>query len=243
MGLLPYLVDERRVVELERLGGELLPFRLSPLVAEELLRPAVVDAVEVRARADRPGRGGAGDPEDLLDLVHQVERVAAGPVQLVHERRDRDLPHPADLEELDRLRLDPLGGVDEHDGAVGGGEGAVSVFAEVVVLRRVEEVHVPAGVRELHDARRDRDAALALHLHPVARGVPARLARLHRAGEVDRPSVEEELLRQRRLAGVGVADDREGPAAGDLGREGVVQVRHGAVRREGRRAGRRGGGL
>ncbi len=114
------------------------PLRLAPLVAEELLRPAVVDPLEVGARADRPGRGRAGDPEDLLDLVHQVERVAAGTVQLVHERRDRDLPHPADLEELDRLRLDPLRRVNEHDGAVGGGEGPVGVLAEVVVPRRVE---------------------------------------------------------------------------------------------------------
>jgi hypothetical protein len=116
--------------------------RVAALVAQERLAPAVVHALEVGSSADRPRDGVAGDPEDALDLVHEVERVLAGAVELVDERDDRDPPHPADLEELDRLRLDALGAVDEHDGRVRGRERAVRVLGEVVVARRVEEVHV-----------------------------------------------------------------------------------------------------
>ena len=53
--------------------------------------------------------------EVALDLVHEVERVAAVAVHLVDEGDDRDVAQPADLEELAGLGLDALGGVDDHD--------------------------------------------------------------------------------------------------------------------------------
>ena len=128
--------------------GDLLSFRsISSFVSQKRLPPPVVDALEVRPGADRPRHGVARDAEHALDLVHEVERVLARAVQLVDERDDRDPPHAADLEELDRLRLDALGAVDEHDGRVGRRERAVRVLGEVVVARRVEEVHVVARGR------------------------------------------------------------------------------------------------
>jgi hypothetical protein len=45
------------------------------------------------------------------------------------------------------------------------------------------------------------------------------------AGEVNRPAIEQPLFRQRGLAGVGMADDGEGPAPLDRGAE--VGYRHG----------------
>ena len=105
--------------------------------------------------------------------------------------------------------LDALAAVDEHHRAVGRGERAVGVLAEVVVAGRVEQVHVMVAVRELQHARGDRDPALALHRHPVAGRRSLAPPLLDRAGQVDGSSVEQELLGQRRLARVGVGDDGE----------------------------------
>ena len=125
----------------------------------------------------------------------------------------------AHLEQLERLRLDALGGVEHHDRGVGGRQHPVGVLGEVAVARGVEQVEHVVAVRELQHRRGDGDAALLLHLHPVGGDPPPLAARLHRAGRLHRPAVEEELLREGRLAGVGVADDREGaPAGGLLGR-------------------------
>jgi hypothetical protein len=44
------------------------------------------------------------------------------------------------------LCLEPLAGIDEHQGVVGGGEGAVGVFAEVGVAGGVEKVDLEARV-------------------------------------------------------------------------------------------------
>ena len=44
----------------------------------------------------------------------------------------------------------------------------------------------------------------------------ARLAPAHRAGELDRAGIQQQLLGQRRLAGVGMRDDGERPAPRDL---------------------------
>jgi hypothetical protein len=87
------------------------------------------------------------------------------------------------------------------------------------VARRVEQVDLVARVLELHHARRHRDAALLLELHPVARGMALRATRLHGAGEVDRAAVEQELLGERGLPGVGMADDRERSAPPNRGAE------------------------
>ena len=84
-----------------------------------------------------------------------------------------------------------------------------------------------AAVLHLHHARGDRDAALLLDLHPVGGRVARGLARLHRAGDLDRAGEQQQLLGQRGLARVGVGNDGEGAPAAHLGGE----VGH----REGRR--------
>ena len=141
-----------------------------------------------------------------------VERLAAEPVELVHEREDRDSAPAADLEELAGLGLDSLGAVDQHHRGIGGSERPVGVFGEVLVARRVEQVDAEAAVLELQHRARHRDPALPLQLHPVGGDMPLGAARLHRSGEVDGAAVEEQLLGERRLPGVRMGDDRKRPA-------------------------------
>ncbi|MNY10036.1 hypothetical protein D3C86_1429900 [compost metagenome] len=181
------------------------------------------DALEVRAHADGPVHGARADAQHLLQLVHQVEGVPAEAVELVDEGEDRDLAQAADLEQLLGLGLDALGRVDQHDRRVHGRQRAVGVLREVLVARGVEQVDLEPLVRELHDARGDRDAALPLELHPVRGGVTLGPARLDRAGHVDGASVQQELLGEGGLTRVGVRDDGEGPATPDLFGEGERQ--------------------
>ena len=122
----------------------------------------------------------------------------------------------AHLEQLARLSLDAVGGVDDHHHAVGRDERPVGVLAEILVARRVDERHAAALQLELQRRGRDGDAALLLDLHPVRRRVPPRLAAADGAGQFDRAGVEQQLLGQRRLARVGVRDDGEGAPPRDL---------------------------
>src|SRR6478752_5037010 len=89
-----------------------------PGVLHELARTAVQHAAEVAGLADRPGQGSGAQLDLLLDQVHQLECGQPGPVPLVDDRDDRDAAQRADLEELERLRLEPLAGVDQHHGRV-----------------------------------------------------------------------------------------------------------------------------
>ena len=176
---------------------------------------AVQHAAEVAGDADRPGQRRRGEPGALVDLVHQLQGVLARAVPLVDHREHRDAAVPADGEELHRLGLEALGGVDQHHRGVDGGEDAVGVLGEVGVAGGVEQVDHRVAVLELQGRRGDGDAALLLDVHPVRhRAAPARLA-VHRAGLADDPGVQGQGLGERGLAGVGVADDGEGaPPAG-----------------------------
>ena len=81
------------------------------LEQEQRIGEEVIGAEKVAPHADRPGGRGHVERERLLDLVQQVERVAALAVELVDKGDDRHIAQPADLEELAGLLLDALGGV------------------------------------------------------------------------------------------------------------------------------------
>ncbi len=190
-------------------------------VQEDGVRLEVVDAGEVLAVAERPVDRRGRDPEHAFDLVQQLEGIERRLVHLVDERQHRQPARPADVEQLPGLGLDALRRVQHHDDAVHGEERPVGVLAEVLVAGRVEQRDMMPVHLELERGGADRDAALLFHLHPVGDGVPLRLASAHGARQLDRAGVQQQFLGQRRLAGVGVRDDRERPAAGDFARKGI----------------------
>ena len=92
-------------------------------------------ALQPNAHADRPVGRGDVERQRVGDLVENLQRVAALAVDLVDEGDDRDVAQPADLEQLERLRLDAARCVDDHDGAVDGGQGPVGVLGKIGVGR------------------------------------------------------------------------------------------------------------
>lgn len=222
-------VEEARVagpVELDGGGGNLVgTVLLVALEQEGALATAVVHAAEHRAMhgirdVNRPMRRHGDDAELGFDVGDQLERILTNAVALVDDREDGHAATAADLEELARALFDALAVVEEHDDGVRGDQRAERVFAEVGVAGSVEQVDLIALVLELQHGARDRDAALLLEGHPVGGGVLLCLACLHGAGLVDGAAVQQQLLRQRGLAGVGMRDDGEGAASRDLVGEG-----------------------
>ena len=179
------------------------------LEAIDQLATSIKDTDEGAAGVDRPRDRIAINAEIGLDVAEKLERILADAVALVDDREDRHATPLAHREQLPRPLLDALAVVQEHHRAVGGDQDAIRVLREVLVSRRVEQVDLVALVLELHHARRHRDAALLLHLHPVGRGVPLLAPRLHRPGKVDRATVQQQLLGEGRLSGVRMADDGE----------------------------------
>ena len=171
----------------------------------------IVGAEEIAAAADRPGHRRGVERQRLFDLVQEIERVAALAVHLVDEGDDRNVAQPADFEQFPRPRLDALGGVDHHDRGIDRGQRAIGIFGKVLVARRVQQVEDEALELERHHRGHDRDAALALDLHPVGTGVAPFALGLDLPGEIDGAAEQQQLFGQRGLAGVRVGNDRKGP--------------------------------
>ena len=126
------------------------------------------------------------------------------------------MPQGADLEQLDGLGLNALGGVDDHDRRVGGHQGAVGILREVLVTGGIQDVDAFSVVFKLQHRTGNRDTTLFLDLHPVADRVAGALLALNAACLLDRAAVQQQLFGEGGLTGVRVADDRKGAPALDL---------------------------
>ena len=189
-------------------GARILPARRA-FEKMDLPRLAVIDALKLEAIADRPIDRKGADAEHALQFVQQRQRLARGAVAFVHEGENRHAALPAHFEQFERLRLDPLARVNHHDHGIHGRQHAVSVLGKILMAGSVQQIDAVAVVIELQHGRADGNAALALQFHPVRSGGALIFAGRDRAGQLHRAAVKQELLRQRRFAGVRMRDDGE----------------------------------
>ena len=176
-------------------------------------------AAEVAAAADRPVHGIRIDAQDILDLFHELKRIASLVVELVHKGEDGNVAQRTDLKELFGLGLDALGTVDDHDRSVGGHKGTVGILREVLVAGGIEDIDAGAVIGELQHRGGNGDTALLLDVHPVRDGMLGRALALDRASSLDAAGIEQQFLGKRGLTGVRVADNRECAARRDFIRQ------------------------
>ena len=86
-------------------------------------------------------------PDDAAQLGGVLLRLGGGQVDLVEHRDDREIVLQGKVEIREGLRLDPLGGVDEQDGALAGRQRAGHLVGEVDMPGGVDEVQHEVGAR------------------------------------------------------------------------------------------------
>ena len=87
---------------------------------------------------------------------------------------------------------------------------------------RVEQIEEATAIFELQYGGGDADPTGLFNRHPIGGGVAAIAFGTHGTGRVDGTSIEQELLGEGGLAGIGMRDDGKGPPASDLSRESGV---------------------
>ncbi len=191
----------------------------------------VVAADEIAAHADRPAGRRHVDGKVFLNLVDDLERIPAFAVHLVAEGQDRQVTQAADLEKLPRLAFDALRPVDHHDRGIDGGQRPVGVLGKVAMAGGVHQIEAVLPEVEGHGAGGHGNPALLLHLHEIRPRAPRLALGAHLTGHLDGTPEQEELFRQRGLAGIRVRDDGKGAPPGNFRRQGGAvgkRVGHGA---------------
>ena len=204
--------------------GEFFRPRRPALVDIETIGQQVEAAAVVRREAQRPEHGGDVEGQGFLDLLDQLEGMAALAVEFVDEGDDGHVAQPADLEQFQGLGFDALGRVQHHHGGIHRRQGAISILAEILVAGSIEQVEDQPVMLEGHDRSRHRNPALLFDLHPVGTRAPALAARAHRARLLDGAPAQQQLFRQRRLARIGMRDDGKRPPPLGLGERGGARA-------------------
>ena len=150
---------ERRVALADR-GGEALDDGLQH-----------VGDAEAGLGRDQHGMLGV-DADHVLDLLLHPVRLGGGEVDLVENRHDLVVGVDGLVDVGQRLRLDPLGGVDHQQRTLDRAHRAGDLVGEVDVAGGVDQVEdivqpVGGGVVQAHGLRLDGDAAFPLEVHRV----------------------------------------------------------------------------
>ena len=197
-----------------RLNVTIRPVHQLQAVVDQIIR-----ANEFPPDTNRPTGRCDVQREAFLDLVNDLEDVAAFAIHLVAECQDRQIAQTADLEQLLGLALNAFGTIDHHDRGIHGSECPVGILREVLVARRVDQIEPKIFVFERHGRGGDRDAAILFHLHEIRTRAPCLTFRPNLPGHLNGATIEQQLFRQRSLTGVRVRDDRKGPTPGNFRRK------------------------
>ena len=147
------------------------------------------------------------EADHVLDLLLDALGLGGRQVDLVEHGHDLMPRVEGVIDIRERLRFDPLAGVDNQKRAFASGERSRHLVSEVDMAGRVHEVEdiklaIVGPVFEPDRLRLDGDAALALDVH----GIEHLLDHLPLG---DRPRLLDEPVGERRFAVVDVSDDRE----------------------------------
>ncbi len=157
-----------------------------------------------------PGAGLTRDPQavggvaadQMRQLLGVLVRLGRRQVDLVEHGDDDQVVLHRQVEIGQGLCLHPLRGVDQQDRALAGGQRPRHLVREIDVPRGVDHVKHVLVPRHAYGLALDRDAALALDIHPV-QVLIAHPPRIHHAGQLQHP------VGQGRLPVVDVGDDAE----------------------------------
>ena len=217
----PHVGDHAPVGVINRIEDE-RPGRAVRLAGRrrDLLHDSVEEFRHPLPRLGRDAQDVAGCAADDAGQFPRVQvGLGCGQVDLVQHRDQVQVGLEGQVQVGQRLRLDALGRVDEEDGALARGQRAGHLVGEVHVPRGVDQVeHVGAAIRagpgQPDGLALDRDAALALDVHPVQVLRP-HLAVRHHAGVLQHP------VREGGLAVVDVRDNAEVPDNAHVGMTGA----------------------
>ena len=210
----PAKLDEPRIVRTFHLENFLVP-GLFVINVKRILRNRI-DALEKFPDAYRESKRNRLDFQDGFDLVEQIEDRATVEIHLVDERDNRRVPHPADFHQLDRLLFDTVHAIDQNKRGIDRGERTISVFAKVLVPRRIDQVEPATFKRKIQHGTRNGNSAFLFDLHPVADRVAAVRLRADMPRFADDLSIPEKFFGNRGFSRIRVADNGKGSPLRDF---------------------------
>ena len=102
----------------------------------------IVNALETCALTDRPRQRTNRNLQLFLQLIKDIERITTLTVHLIDKDDNRSIAHTTHLHQLTSLCLYTFRRIHNDDSRIHGGESTISILAEILVTRSIENIHL-----------------------------------------------------------------------------------------------------
>ena len=137
-------------------------------------------------------------------------------VNFIDKGKNRDAPVGTDLEQFFGLRFHALCHVNHHDCRVYSHQRTVGIFGKVRMPRGIQDIDAAPLVIKLEYRTGHGNPSLLFDFHPIGHGIAGCFPCLDRTCQMNSTSVKKKFFRQCSFTGVGVRNDRKGPAPFDF---------------------------
>ena len=199
-----YLFIQQRIIQVVYRYGILFCRFLAGGKEVQAAVVQVVHAFKFLAHVDRPGKRVQAQLQLLFYFIHQVERVLAIAVHLVHKHNHGRIAHTAYLYQLAGLVFHTVHAVYHQYYTVHRSEGAVRILGKIFVTGRIQQVDEGIVVFKAHYGCGHRDTPLALYFHKVARSMFLYLVALHSPCHLYSATKQQQFLGKRGLTRIRV---------------------------------------
>ena len=144
-------MGNKHVLLIDTDSGRLSLFRtfLRIGIGNHAFRFPLIYSFETFARTNRPVYRTGRNTEFLLDFIQKFKGIIGIPVHFINKGKNRNPPHDAYFEQFSCLRLNAFGCVDNHDRRIRRHQRPISIFREILMPRRIQNVDAKSAIFKL----------------------------------------------------------------------------------------------
>ena len=173
------------------------------------LASTLINTFEILSGADRPVDRAGRNAKLLFDVIEQIKGIVGITVHFIDKGKNRNMAHHTNFKKLSGLCFYTFGSVNDHNRRIRCHQRTIRILREVLMSRCIQNIDTEAIIVKLQHGGSYRNTSFFFNLHPVRNCMACRCFSLYGTCQIDRTSIQQKFLCQRRFSGIRMRNDRK----------------------------------